>query len=202
MDAGGEMGEQSDHPAERIVNVALAEFQALQGEITNVLSSSQTIINIDITATAAIVGLVVSENVDPRLLLVAAGLSSALGLMYAANAFQVTAIAYHIEAVLRPAIVQHTGDDRLLSWNRSFRGERPAPARLVRAVGVVLLFLAVPLVALVWVIPSLQDTRSWVAWGLTLCLGAVETFVLIWGLRHVFRPMPSVSSGRIPTGST
>jgi hypothetical protein len=184
------MGEQSDS-AERVVTVALTEFQALQAEITDANSSIQTVVNLDITATAAIVGLVVTQNADPRLLLVAAGLSSALGLLYAANAFQITAIAHHIDAVLRPAVVQHTGDDRLLSWNRRFRGERPAPARLIRAVGVVLLFLAVPLVALVWVIPRLDDTRSWVAWGLTLCLFAVDTFVLIWGLRHVFRPMPS-----------
>jgi hypothetical protein len=198
----GEMGEQQSDATKQVVSAVLAEFQALQGEITNVLSAQQTIINIDITATAAIVGLVVTEKVDARLLLVAVGLSCALGLLYAANAFQITAIAHHIEAVHRPTIVEHTGDDRLLSWNHSFRGgPRPAPARLVRAVGVILLFLALPLVALVWVIPSMCDTWSWVAWGLSLCLFAVNTFVLIWGLRYVFRPMPSASSSRDPDRS-
>lgn len=162
-----------DQPAasqDRRVDVVLAEYNALRAEIISVLSSQQTFTNLNVTAATAITGLVLAQKVNPQLLLVAAVVSSVLGLIYVANTVHVRSLGGYINDVLRPIVTDYTGESKLLGWDQYFEAHHHRARLLLRGASAGLLFSAVPVVALISVRPYLDTSWSRIGWILALSL--------------------------------
>jgi hypothetical protein len=167
-------------PQDRILDLVLAEFNALNAEITSTASSQQTLISLNITAQAAVAGLVVADKADPKLLFVSAVLSSALGLVYVANAVHIANMGSYITDVLRLIAAEKTGEGRLLGWVQHYRVHHRVLRLLYRGLMIGGLFCGFPMVALVWVIPHLDTLWSRVAWGCSSCLLIIQIGAWAW----------------------
>lgn len=163
------------------IDVVIAEFQALRSEIENALSSQQTMININITAIAVIAGLVLSRKVDPLLLLVAAAISSGLGLYMQGSWYHVRRVISYINGTLRPLAIEYTGDDRVLAWE-TWSITRGGSWKRVALLGLatVIIFSVMPFVMLIWVIPRLESLWAWLAWTGTAIVFVVQLFTGAW----------------------
>jgi hypothetical protein len=167
-------------PRDRIVDLVLAEFNALNAEISSATSSQQTLISLNITAQAAVAGLVVADKANPKLLLVAAVLSCALGLVYLANATHIANIGSYIIEVLRPIVTEQTGEGNLLGWLPYYRAHYRVSRLLYRGLMIGGLFSGFPFVALVWVVPYLDTLWSRATWGFTSCLLVIQIGAWAW----------------------
>jgi hypothetical protein len=186
-------------PRDRVVDLVLAEFNTLNAEMTSAISSQQTLISLNITAAAAVAGLVVADKADPKLLLVSAVLSSALGLVYLANAVHVGNIGSYIVEVLRPIAAEQTGEGRLLGWIQYYRVHHRVARLLYRGLMIGGLFSGFPFVALVWVFPYLDTLWSRAAWGFTTCLLLVHVGAWAWSGQIMLRRS---SNGGLAESST
>jgi hypothetical protein len=181
---------QEPEPRDRAMDTVLAEYNALRTEITSTIGSQQTLVGLNITAAATVAGLVVAEKADPKLFLVAAALSSVLGLVYVASALHIESIGSYITNVLRPVAVEYTGDVRLLGWVKHFRVYHRKTSLIYRSLTMGVVFFGVPIIALVWAPPHL-DNWNWVAWALTVGLLVVQFGAwTLFGVRSLRRPDP------------
>ena len=72
-----------------LLNLTVAEFNALRGEIKDRSTIAYTLMNINITATTAIAGFVLSSKADPILLLILPLLSPALGMLFVDHSYNI-----------------------------------------------------------------------------------------------------------------
>jgi hypothetical protein len=183
--------------SDRVVNLVVAEFNALNAEMTSTTSSQQTLISLNVTAAAAVAGLVVANRADPKLLLVSAVLSSALGLVYIANAVHIANISSYITEVLRPLAAEHTGEARLLGWIQRYRVHHRVTRLVYRGLMFGLMFAGFPSIALIWSAPYVDSFRSWLGWGFTLLLLVVQIGAWGWSGQVMLR-----RRNRVPTESS
>ncbi|MEV4416822.1 hypothetical protein [Catellatospora sp. NPDC049609] len=163
-----------------VVTAALAEFAAMRSEIDELGRSQRTTINLNISAAAAVFAFVLSERADQRLLLVVPLISAALGLLYQAYTVHARNLGDYIDQQIRPVVVEHTGEDRLLGWERHVRTalHRQRHSQLVMRLAYILLIPAIPAVSLVWVVPYLNTVWLWLGWTAGTVLFLVQ--ILVW----------------------
>jgi hypothetical protein len=158
--------------AGRSLDVLLAEFNAARTEIDRKNSARLTLISLHMTAVAAIAGLVLTRQADPRLLIVLPGVCTALGFTLLSESRDKALRAKYIDDVLRPLIIEATGDDRLLAWE-SYYDRGASSSYLVRVISTGLLFPGVALIALIASLPSVASVGDWIAWSVGLALEMV-----------------------------
>src|SRR5260221_2433456 len=141
-----------------ILQVALAEFSALRSEIKDRSSAAWALVNLDVTATAALLGFVFSKNADPKILLALPLLAPALGLLFIDHAYNINNLGSYIGKRLRQLVVEATGSADVLGYEEAIdRYEENRFLRLVPlGLPLTLLFSGLPLGGLVFVIPSLD----------------------------------------------
>jgi hypothetical protein len=158
-----------------MINVALAEYTALRDEVTNRITGQDTMLNLYMTATAAIFGLALSGHADSLILLVIPLLSAAARLLYHNHNLYIRLLSAYIRDQLRPLVTDRLGEPRLLGWElRSAEYQRgPWRHRLTHSAGLALLFPVPSVVALALVVPQLAVPWTWLAWssGWLLVLG-------------------------------
>jgi hypothetical protein len=174
-------------PRDRVVDFVIAEFNALHAEMASTASSQQTLIGLNVTAAAAVAGLVVANRAETELLLVPAVLSCALGLVYIANAVHIGNLASYIAEVLRPLATEQTGEERLLGWIQSYRVHHRVTRLVYRGLMIGMMFSGFPFVALVWSAPDLDTFENWVAWGFTLLFLLVQLGAWAWSGQGMLR---------------
>jgi hypothetical protein len=170
-----------------VLNVALSEFNALRDEIKDRGGAAYTLLNINITATTAVVGVVLTEKVPPTLLLVLPLISPALGMLFVDHAFNISNLGSYIQEQLRPLVTHAVGDQRVLGYEEFVR--RYEQNRLLRflpfGLPLTLLFAGPPLGALVFTWSQLKAT-----WALALWIAGLVLFVAflaLW-LRFLLAP--------------
>ncbi len=99
-----------------VINVALAEYTALRAEVTNRISGQDTMLNLYMTATAAIFGLALSGHPNSLILLVLPLLSAAARLLYHNHNLYIRLVSAYLNDQLRPLITDRVGEPRLLGW--------------------------------------------------------------------------------------
>jgi hypothetical protein len=160
-----------------VLQAALAEFSALRTEIKDRSSAAWALVNLNVTATAAILGFVLSDNADPRLLLVLPLVAPAFGLLFLDHAYNINNLGSYIGKRLRPLIVEVAGTGGLLGYEDAI--DQYEQHRLLRFVPLglplTLMFSVLPLAALVFVIPSLDALWGWVVWSSGLVLVAIQS---------------------------
>jgi hypothetical protein len=171
----------ADKSPKEAVNIIIAEFQAMRTEIDNALSSQQTMININVTAIAVISGLVLAHKVAPLLLLIAAAISSGLGLYVLGSWYHVRRVISYINGFLRPLAIEYTGDERMLAWETWSLGRGGAWKRVaLLGLATLIIFSVMPFVMLVWSIPHLESLSVWLAWSGTATIFIVQLSAGVW----------------------
>jgi hypothetical protein len=162
------------------VQVALAEYATLRGEIASRISAQDAMIGIHVTAVAAIIGFALAERGSLIMLLIVPPLSCAVSAMYVNHNAYIRLISHYIETKLRPVLVSDVRSNEL-GWEKWCRGGGDGRAdRLRRAHLVTLnaLFLlpGVLTMGLVW--PALSSWWAWLAWWVNWALLVLELFIV------------------------
>lgn len=165
---------------EVVLNVVLAEFEALRGEITDRASAAYTLLNLNITATAAVAGFVLSDKADPRLLLILPLLSPALGMLFIDHSYNITNLGNYINKRLRPLATAAAGDSRLLGYEEFV--DKYEQNKLLRFLPLgfplMLLFAGFPCAALVFSVIKLEHAWAWTLWAAGVLM--VITYIALW----------------------
>jgi hypothetical protein len=170
-----------------LLNLTVAEFNALRGEIKDRSTIAYTLMNINITATTAIAGFVLSSKADPILLLILPLLSPALGMLFVDHSYNIDNLGSYIKSRLRPTAAAATGNPDVLGYedfidayeqNKLFRF-------LPLGLPLTLLFAGPPLAGLLFTWEQLKDRWAWALWlaGLLMFIA----FVWLW-LRFLCAP--------------
>jgi hypothetical protein len=159
-----------------ILQAALAEFSDLRTEIQNRSGAAWTLVNLNVTATATILGFVLADKADPRLLLALPIVSSALGMLFIDHAYNINNLGSYINKKIRPVVRDASGDDRLLGYEEAM--DKYEQKKLLRFIPfglpLTILFSGVPLASLCFVLGSLGAGWAWVLWALDVVLVAVQ----------------------------
>jgi hypothetical protein len=169
-----------------IVQAALAEFSAVRGEIQSRSAHQWTLVGLSVTVTAAVLGFVIPQGADPRLLLVLPLITPSLGMLFIDHAYNIRNLGSYIGKCLSPLIVRTTGSADLLRYEHEIdRYEANLFLRLVFGLPLTVVFTVMPLGAMVFVIPSLDSCWTWIVWSFGLVLVLSE--LVLW-LLFVFDP--------------
>ena len=162
---GGPMASSPDKNL--VISAALAEYTALRAEVTNRISGQDTMLNLYMTAVAAIFGFALSGHADLLILLVLPLLSTAARLLYHNHNLYIKLVSAYLNDQLRPLVTDRLGEPGLLGWHeRSAEYQRgPRWRRLAHPAGLGLLFPVPAAVALVLVVPRLSSPWAWLAWA-------------------------------------
>ena len=124
-------------------------------------------LNLYMTAAAAIFGLALSGHADSLILLVVPLLSAAARLLYHNRNLYIRLVSAYLNDQLRPLLTDRLGEARLLAWQERTAEVHRGPLwrRLARPVGLALLFPVPAAVALVLVAPKIASPWAWLAWA-------------------------------------
>jgi hypothetical protein len=150
-----------------VISAALAEYTALRAEVTSRISGQDTMLNLYMTAVAAIFGFALSGHADLLILLVLPLLSTAARLLYHNHNMYIKLVSAYLDDQLRPLVTERLGEPGLFGWHeRSAAYQRgPRWRRLAHPAGLGLLFPVPAAVALVLVVPRLSSPWAWLAWA-------------------------------------
>ena len=176
---------------ERPLDAVIAEFSAIRAEIGYRSTTQHLLMNLNIIATGAVVGLAArgpDENV--LLLLLVAIVSSALGILYADHARAISVLAGYVDEKMR---FERDGRVRkLFPWEEYSRcKEKDRPFYLKFPIAIVLVFVIPPSVALTFLRQRgdyLDKSLSEVAWFLGLVLTVYMTLILVTVLITGLKP--------------
>jgi hypothetical protein len=172
-----------------IVQVALAEFNALRGEISGRASLAWTLVNLNLTVTTTIVGLALSATGIWGMLLVLPLLSPAFGLLFIDHSLNIKKLGKYIQEHLGPILVREAGDDQLFQyedWVDEYE-TRWVLRWVPFGIPLLLLFAGFPLVALVLTYPTallavhpmLKPAFAWGLWGLGVLLATTTLLLFV-----------------------
>jgi len=174
-----------------LLTATLAEFTALRGEIKDRADTAYTLLNINITATTAVAGFVLTGKADPALLLILPLLSPALGMLFVDHSYNIANLGQYINLKLRPLVAQAVGNAQVLGYEEFVR--QYEQKRILRflplGVPLTLLFAAPPFAALLftWRLTDRWLRALWVA-GLLLFLAFIALWLVF--LLAPYRPKP------------
>jgi hypothetical protein len=174
----GEREPKAGDNAGAVIQVALAEFGKLRDEIGGRSTAAWTLVGLSITSSATLAGFVLAQKADARLLLVLPLLTPSLGLLFMDHAANIGRIGDYINTVLKPVLREAACDRRLLSYEEWVDAYEAHTLERLLPFGIplVLAFTMVPVGALVYLAPRIDEAWSWILW----VLGAIVTFVQVW----------------------
>lgn len=181
--------------ASAMTQVVLAEFSALRQEIQDRSGAANTLLNLNITATGTVAGLVLSQRVNPVLLLLLPFLSSALGLLYLDQALNIKNIGAYIKEELKPRLATAARDVGVLAYEeRIDEYERRIVLRFLPwGLPVTILFSFPALAALFSSLGRIDTLGMGALWVMGMVLTGAYFF--LWG-RFVLLPFAKTVMGR------
>ncbi len=173
-----------------VLKVVMDEFKALRDEINQRATYCHTLININIVASTALVGVVLSYPNRVELLLILPILSPILGLLWIDHSYAIRNIGDYINEKLQPAVVDALkGGNDLLRWEGYLDEHERTQKKLLRVlplgIPILVVFGAVPLLALIQSIRRIEFQVSAVLWVSGLLL--TVAFLWLW-FRLIFAP--------------
>lgn len=178
----------------RLLDAALAEFNALRAEITGAQSAQSTLVGVGLAAIGVIFGVVFRDrNPDIRLAYAIPFISFAVSALHASYEYRITRIGTYIRHALWPTVQSQVGPS-LPSWE-----DQRFPVRSARPVVVFFDFL-IPLlfgVASVLATVLTWNARSVLSWtGIVLTLATTLTpaavAVLYYQLQRAYAAQSAV----------
>lgn len=158
-----------------VVQVSLAEFNKLRDEIAGRSGAAWTLLGLNATVSSTVAGFVLAQKANPLVLLLLPLLTPSLGLLFIDHATNIGNIGNYINTALKPLLREAAGEPRLLSyeeWVDAFE-EQPVRRLLPYGIPLMLLFNAVPIGSLVFIVSRVHDLWTWALWitGLAMTLG-------------------------------
>ncbi|MFE9691377.1 hypothetical protein [Micromonospora sp. NPDC005806] len=171
----------------------LAEYAAVNTVVERKTTLITTLITFQATAIATVVGFIVSEKADVRLLLVIPIISAIVGLLISSQDFDIRTAEDHVRAVLQPILMEYCGDDRLWRWHDQLLTRRRAVfVGLTRLAPLGLLFPGAAVGSLIFTAARLRNGLDWLAW----VLGLMLTALLLTGWSHALVALTGGQSQR------
>lgn len=183
--AAAQWAERKDASRTMTLDVVLVEFTAARAAGDRGASVILSLISLNATAIAAIGGIVVSRHSNPAILVVLPILSSMLGIGIVDQVQYAQVADSYIMTVLRPLVVDLTGDDRLLGVEYYY-GTHRGRTRLLTAVGMGITFPGVSIGALVVSGFYLTSIAEWGVWILGVILTVLLVYVGAAAARRLF----------------
>ncbi|MEU9824079.1 hypothetical protein [Micromonospora chersina] len=169
----------ADARVDNRTNLLIAEYTAIRAVVAQKSSASHALVGAYLTVVAVILGFVVANRADPRLLITVPILSAVCGITILRRRRDREVAHRYVREVLRPVAVQCSGDDRIFLWEEFYA--RHKDARSMRyEFGLQLVFPLSAAVALVATLPRLASVGDWLSWlaGLSFLLMLIVTYVL------------------------
>jgi hypothetical protein len=160
-----------DDRRDTAVEVALAEFNALRGEMLNHMNAQATLMGIGLTALGFVFGFAIRDGGDRQLLLTVPLLATFVSLLHAGRYYQISVIASYIRERLWPYLQRQIGEE-LPSWEMHIamhRGDRRnfMLSHLIDTPAIAL-FVAASVFALLLVPEDSDPVLRHTGWALTL----------------------------------
>jgi hypothetical protein len=103
---------------------SLAEFNGLRAEILHRVGAQGRLVQLNLTALAAVAGLIITNHATPNLLLVMPVFSAGMAFAWLEHMRQLTLIGNYIDKELWPFLSKVAGAD-LPSWERTWSNANP-----------------------------------------------------------------------------
>jgi hypothetical protein len=161
-----------------LMSAILAEYSALRSEIGGRISAQDGMINIYMTAVAAIIGFALSDRSRLLLLLIVPVLSFSVRLLYQAHNGHIGLIARYVNGELRQLAADGTGESRVLGWEDWNHGKRTWRDDLPHGLGLVVLFPLSAVLSMLLVVPALDAWWNWTAWVFDALLLIGQIFLI------------------------
>ncbi|MFE9960133.1 hypothetical protein [Micromonospora sp. NPDC005299] len=141
-------------------------------------AASHALVGAYLTVVAVILGFVVANRADPRLLLAVPVLAAVSGITILRRRRDREAANSYIREVLRPVAVECSGDDRVFRWDDFYAQQRGARS-LLYEFGLQLVFPLSGFVCLFVTLPLLGSVGEWSAWltGLSFLVALISAYV-------------------------
>lgn len=169
------------------MTAALTEFEALRREISDRSAAQTTILNLNLTALAALATLVLANKLDPVTLLVIPLLSACLGMLYFDHATNIDQLGRYIQNNLARTVRRLADNQDIFGYEERVRAHERTfiPRGLSMGVPLLIIFGGVPTGVLIRTWPLLPDGWARALWF----AGAIVegAFVIHW-LLFVKRP--------------
>ncbi|MCP3782906.1 hypothetical protein NLX85_05945 [Micromonospora sp. A3M-1-15] len=159
-------------------NLLIAEYTAIRAVEAQKSSASHALVGAYLTVVAVILGFVVANRADPRLLITVPILSAVCGTTILRRRRDREVAHRYVREILRPIAVQCSGDDRIFLWEEFYA--RHKDARSMRyEFGLQLVFPLSAAAALVATLPLLASFGDWLAWlaGLSFLVMLIVTYL-------------------------
>jgi hypothetical protein len=160
--------------ADKAIDVALAEFQALRNEIISHITTQAAVVGLGLTALGVVFGVTVN-NGEERLLLAAPPIALLVVMLHMAETFRCAKIGTYVRDQLWPFLQERVGDETMPSWEvETARIGNPLGA-FARALIIDFPAMAIFVVAsgaAVWLAPRF-DLLWWLGLAMTLASIAV-----------------------------
>ncbi|NES26469.1 hypothetical protein GCE86_28635 [Micromonospora terminaliae] len=159
-------------------NLLVAEYNAIRAVMAQKSAASHALVGAYLTVVAVILGFVVANRADPRLLLAVPVLAAISGITILRRRRDREAANTYIREVLRPVAVECSGDDRVFRWDDFYAQQRGARS-LLYEFGLQLVFPLSGFVGLFVTLPLLGSVGDWSAWltGLAFLVALLSAYV-------------------------
>ncbi|GAB3349606.1 hypothetical protein RMN56_08565 [Micromonospora halotolerans] len=159
-------------------NLVVAEYTAIRAVMAQKSAASHALVGAYLTVVAVILGFVVANRADPRLLLAVPVLAATSGITILRRRRDREAANRYTRDVLRPIAVQCSGDDRVFRWDDFYAQQRDARS-LLYEFGLQLVFPLSGFVCLFVTLPLLASVGEWLAWltGLGFLVALISAYV-------------------------
>ncbi|SCL62372.1 hypothetical protein [Micromonospora chersina] len=164
--------------ADSRTNLLVAEYNAIRAVMAQKSAASHTLVGAYLTVVAVILGFVVANRADPRLLLAVPVLAAISGITILRRRRDREAANTYIRDVLRPVAVECSGDDRVFQWDDFYARQKDSRS-LLYEFGLQLVFPLSGAVCLFVTLPLLGSVGEWLAWltGLSFLVALVAAYV-------------------------
>ncbi|MCW3839139.1 hypothetical protein ONA70_03385 [Micromonospora yasonensis] len=157
-------------------NLLIAEYNSIRAVVAQKSSASHALVGAYLTMVAVILGFVVANRADPRLLVTVPILAASSGITILRRRQDRDAANRYVVEVLRPIAVECCGDERILTWEEFYANHRAGRSFLYEF-GLQLVFPLSGSAALIATLPLLDSFGDWLAWLAGLIFLGVLVFV-------------------------
>ncbi|SBV24651.1 hypothetical protein GA0070620_0077 [Micromonospora krabiensis] len=144
-------------------NLLIAEYNAIHALVAQKAAASHALVGAYMTVVAVLLGLVVANGADPRLLLALPVLSAVSGVTILRRRRDREAANRYVLEVLKPAAAECAGDERMFTWGEHYARHK-AGRSLLYELGLQLVFPLSGLACLIVTFPRLESVTDWSIW--------------------------------------
>ncbi len=198
--SGASRGDEQVGPVSRTdnrTNLLIAEYAAIRALVAQKAAASHALVGAYLTVVAVVLGLVLANGADSRLLLVLPVLSAVSGVTILRRRRDREAANAYVLEVLKPIAAECAGDERMFTWEEHYARHR-AGRSLLYELGLQLIFPLSGLACLIVTFPHLESATDWLTW--IAGAGLLVMLLVVYAGQNRARLVARVAVGFRPLG--